>query len=663
MRRLDEHQQDKPTDRGPRLMDAQRFLAEFGHIASAPNGVQRLREMVLGLAFQGKIVENDHEGTETLWLSLARKKADFLTYSTNKKLIRDVELAQWKSSRIPGGWKWISLSSVGHNWGQKIPDASFTYIDVSAINNKQGIIGETAEILEAKDAPSRARKIVKAGTVIYSTVRPYLLNIAIIDKNFEPEPIASTAFAVIHPWEGILSRYLYHWLRSPEFVKYVEAFQTGTAYPAINDEIFFSGPFPLSTLAEQKRIVAKVDELMALCDKLEALQNQRKAARVVLTKEILGRVASNATVDAQAGLQNLSLLVSDVEQIPVLRQTILSLAVQGKLVEQDPGDEPAEKMIEEIRKIKALLFAKGKLKSDKAPDTRRESSVDHRIPQSWCWSNLQEIFEISRGGSPRPAGDPRFFGGRIPWITVGELTKDSSRYLTETSAGLTEEGSTRSRFINPGDLLLTNSGATLGVPKISRILGCINDGVAVLRLFHKFDFNSFAYLFLSSQTTVFRSVNQGMGQPNLNTGIIAGWPIPLPPLAEQKRIVAKVDELMALCDTLETKLRKASQVQEQLAISSIAALTGIHTQEKETMKAPKTELIARLKIGKKPSAKDQSPLAALLVRHQGELDSKVLWQHSGMERIDDFYHQLKFEMNQGWIVQPETPSVRVVGDR
>src|SRR5213078_4659468 len=105
--------------------------------------------------------------------------------------------------------------------------------------------------------------------------------------------------------------------------------------------------------------------------------------------------------------------------------------------------------------------------------------------------------------SPRPAGDPRYFGGPIPWITVQEITKDGDKYLTHTATGLTEEGAKRSRFVNSGDLLLTNSGATLGVPKISGIRACMNDGVAVLRLFHPIQLNDFAYLYLQSQTDAF----------------------------------------------------------------------------------------------------------------------------------------------------------------
>ena len=164
---------------------------------------------------------------------------------------------------------------MSRDWGQKIPDQRFSYIDVSAIDNNKGkIILPT--VMEAANAPSRARKLVTVGTVIYSTVRPYLLNVAIIEKEYAPEAIASTVFAVVHPLGGISSRYLFWYLRSPVFIAYVESKMLGVAYPAINDSQFFSGLLPLPPLAEQHRIVAKVDQLMALCDDLESKLNQAR---------------------------------------------------------------------------------------------------------------------------------------------------------------------------------------------------------------------------------------------------------------------------------------------------------------------------------------------------------------------------------------------------
>lgn len=239
-----------------------------------------------------------------------------------------------------------------------------------------------------------------------------------------------------------------------------------------------------------------------------------------------------------------------------MRQTIRSVAVRGLLKTGSASDESASILANRIELAKARAASHENLKKDKGLWDGLAKEPPFNIPQNWKWVRLQDIFEISRGGSPRPAGDPMYFGGPIPWITVGEVTKDQGKELISTTKGLTELGGEKSRFIYPGDLLLTNSGATLGVPKISHIKGCINDGVAVLRKFHAEDINDFSYLYLQTQTDEFRRVNQGMGQPNLNTPIIAGWYLPLPPLAEQHRIVAKVDELMALCDQLEAQLTR-----------------------------------------------------------------------------------------------------------
>ena len=132
------------------------------------------------------------------------------------------------------------------------------------------------------------------GTVIYSTVRPYLKNIAVIDEDFSPPPIASTAFAILHPWSGISSSYISSYLHSPSFVRYVESVQTGIAYPAINDKQFFGGVFPLPPSNEQQRIVAKVDELMALCDQLEQQSEHQLTAHQQLTDTLLGTLLQPA---------------------------------------------------------------------------------------------------------------------------------------------------------------------------------------------------------------------------------------------------------------------------------------------------------------------------------------------------------------------------------
>nr|WP_309303847.1 hypothetical protein [Vibrio parahaemolyticus] len=215
-------------------------------------GVKKLRELILELAVRGKLVPQDpnDEPASVLLERIAQEKAQLVKEKKIKKP-RKYEPIDDNSLpfNIPSSWKWARIEDLGHDLGQKKPDKTFTYVDVGSINKELGYIDEPS-ILEHSEAPSRARKLVQKNTVIYSTVRPYLLNIAVIDRDFNPEPIASTAFAIIHPLSGISSSYIYRYLRSPSFIEYVESVQTGIAYPAINDKQFFFGLIPVPPSAE-----------------------------------------------------------------------------------------------------------------------------------------------------------------------------------------------------------------------------------------------------------------------------------------------------------------------------------------------------------------------------------------------------------------------------
>ena len=272
------------------MTDATRNLLEqhFDTAFAAPDGIARLRELILTLAMQGKLVEQDPNDppTSELLKEIEREKKRASHEGTKTRRGKEKKLPPIKPEEVPyqlpQGWEWVKIREICHDWGQKTPDAMFTYIDVGAIENYSGTISSNTQLLDASDAPSRARKIVKAGTIIYSTVRPYLLNIAIVEKEYEPEPIASTAFAILHPFGSLSARFIYYYLRSPSFIRYVESTQKGVAYPAINDGDFFSGLFPLPPLPEQHRIVARIDQLMARCDALEKLRKERELKRLAV---------------------------------------------------------------------------------------------------------------------------------------------------------------------------------------------------------------------------------------------------------------------------------------------------------------------------------------------------------------------------------------------
>jgi type I restriction enzyme, S subunit len=318
----------------------------------------------------------------------------------------------------------MRLSDISHDWGQKKPDVKFTYIDVTSINKELGLISEDLKVLNPEDAPSRARKIVKKGTVIYSTVRPYLLNIAIVDKDFDPEPIVSTAFAILHPHSGVLNKYLYHYLRSKPFISYVESEMTGMAYPAINDTKLYKGLIPLPPLAEQKRIITKVDELLALCDKLEARRQKKQELQSKLNNAALDRMFSAEDQEEfeqhwQLICENFDLLYDNPENVEKLRQAILQLAVQGKLVEQNSEDEPASVLIKKVEAERKRSVKQRETKRNESLNSKKISEASCELPRGWEWVHFSDIGEFGRGKSKhRPRNDPVLFNnGKYPLVS------------------------------------------------------------------------------------------------------------------------------------------------------------------------------------------------------------------------------------------------------
>ena len=176
------------------------------------------------------------------------------------------------------------------------------------------------------------------------------------------------------------------------------------------------------------------------------------------------------------------------------------------------------------------------------------------IPESWEWACFGDISEVVRGGSPRPAGSVEFYNGNIPFLKVADLTNDNGVYVYSAENSIKEAGLTKTRFVKAGTLLLTNSGATLGVPKITNIDTTFNDGIAAF-LYLDNSIKLYSYWYLRSQTNNLRAINQGAGQPNLNTDLIKNLIIPLPPVAEQARIVSAIENMFLLLDYIENDKR------------------------------------------------------------------------------------------------------------
>lgn len=647
-------------------MDAQKFLAEFGHIANAPGGVARLRELILSLAFKGELCLPSDESSDALLDDIERQRLDFNGETRKQRLTRQSITSETVVGpyEIPKHWRWVSLSTVGHTWGQKKPDESFVYIDVSSIDNKAGVLGQSPEVISPSTAPSRARKIVKRGTLVYSTVRPYLLNIAIIDRDFDLEPIASTAFAIVHPWKGISVRYLYFYLRSPIFVRYVESVQIGMAYPAVSDEKFYAGVVPLPPAEEQTRIVAKVDELMALCDKLEDDQQKRRKLQNTLRQATLQAVAKaqspHELQTSWARLEaNFGRLFSAPEDVVSLKSLMLNIAMRGFLVEQSGLDTSAHKQLQEIEAERLQRVADKTIKASTAIPLPRAEELPYSLPKGWAWARVADLVEVGTGATPRKS-EHDYYGGAIPWYT-SSATNDKFARVPETYISEKALSETNCKIFPAGSLIvaLYGQGKTRGQVSELTLAGATNQAIAALVFFEaSLRTKRFLKYYFEKIYDEIRLQAEGGPQPNLSVGKIKETFVPLPPVEEQERIVARLDELLGQCEGMSDLLKAKNAAAQQLVRVAVSSLTGIAIeQEEEPVKVPQTELISKLRLGQAPSVNAQAPLASLLARQSGELSAQDLWQRYGGE-IDAFYAQLKIEVAHGWIEEPAVAEVR-----
>ena len=248
-----------------------------------------------------------------------------------------------------------------------------------------------------------------------------------------------------------------------------------------------------------------------------------------------------------------------------LRKKILDLAMRGKLVPQDSQDEPASVLLEKIKEEKAQLIKEKKIKKSKPLPEITEEEKPFEIPESWEWVRLGENIQIDRGGSPRPIKSYLTDDENgINWIKIGD-TKENSKYITSTKEKIIPEGLKKTRLVNKGDFLLSNS-MSFGKPYILKIDGAIHDGWLVISDFVSMLDNDFLYYLLSSKVIKdqFARLATGSTVKNLNKDRVSRVIIPLPPLAEQKRIVAKVEECMQAIKTIEDSSKDYERLQSQL---------------------------------------------------------------------------------------------------
>lgn len=486
---------------------------------------QELKNSILQLAIQGKLVEQrPEEGTAAeLYKQIQAEKQALIKAGKIKKEKPLPEITEDEVPfEIPESWMWVRLRSIVFNRGQETPSEEFCYIDIGSLDNKRQCLNEAETIIAPENAPSRARKLVEFGDILYSTVRPYLHNMCIIDRCFSHKPIASTGFAAMACYVGVNNKYLLYYLMSPSFDLYANNTENakGVAYPAINDDRLYRALITLPPLAEQKRIVSKIEELLPLIERYEK---------------------------AWSRLEDFN------KRFPVdMQKSILQMAIQGKLVEQRPEEGSGEELYKQIQAEKQALIKAGKIKKEKPLPEITEDEIPFEIPESWKWVRLADVIDVRDGTHATPGYLPSGY----PLITgkdfyYGVFDFSKTQYISKEDYNEIRQRSN----VEIGDILFSMIGGNIG--SMIRITpdNYFEMAIKNVALFKQYSYinplTDYLYIFLKSQVSNMQAIAKGGAQSFVPLKTLRSYLFPLPPLAEQKRIVAKLEELLTLCEKLK----------------------------------------------------------------------------------------------------------------
>jgi type I restriction enzyme S subunit len=568
-------------------MKLETFFEKFEMFADAPNAVAKMRELILESAIRGKLVPRNvtDEPASELLKRIASVQAGQVRKQAVLPPVGDDSYLQ-----IPSGWVWTRLGNTGRIFnGDSVSESGKAELakvedGLPFIATKDVGYGRAALVydngLKVPLCDPRF-KVARANAVLIcaeggSAGRK--IGVTNCDVCFGNKLYANEV------WEWIHHRYVFYVYQAPTFFKEFAARMTGIIGGIARSE-FLSIPFPLPPLAEQKRIVAKVDELMALCDRLEAQQQEREEKHKALSRASLARFADAPTPANLQFIFHPSFTIAPAD----LRKSILTLAVQGKLVPQDPEDEPAEDLLHLFRKEQASCWPK-------EYEEPQGFSAIHlpRLPSGWHWYRAEQICGyITKGTTPEKT-KMHSEAGEVPFLKVYNLTfnggLDFSINPTFVSRATHKSELARSA-VTPNDVLMNIVGPPLG--KVSVVTDLypewnINQAIAI---FHPLSGVIGRYLCLCLLQVLELSALVGAktrgtaGQDNISLGQCRGLPIPLPPLAEQRRIVAKVDELMKLVDTLEMQLAASRATAANLLAALVAELTGTPNTGKASIPA------------------------------------------------------------------------------
>jgi len=558
-------------------MNAGRLLMHYEKVADAPDSIASLRKFVLDLAVRGKLVRQhpSDEPASELLKQIAKEKARLVKAGE----VRDKPALPTVSDKempfgIPASWRWVRFANIADFSAGRTPsrnDSTFwnngdhAWVSIADMNDSQ-VLTATKETVTSK-----AREKVFAsepeapGTIIMS----FKLTIGKIARLGIPA-FHNEAIISLRPILAGLDAYLFKVL--PQFARQGDT-KGAIKGATLNRDSISNILIPLPPLTEQHRIVAKVDDLMALCDRLEAARTAREATRDRLAFASLARIndldSETFCDDARFAIEALPKITARPDQIKQLRQAILNLAVRGKLLPQDPNDEPASELLRAIAAERTDLVGRKRIRREKQLMAVSEPEIPFAIPDKWVWSRIGDFVLFTEYGTSQKS---RQSETGVPVLTMGNIQGgdviwNNEKRIPENSDELPD------LFLRNLDLLYnrTNSAELVGKTGIYRgESGARTFASYLIRIRPSQKYSDPRYLNIAMNAPNFREtqiiphIKKQTGQANVNGTVLKNMLIPVPPFAEQRLIVAKVDELMSLCDRLESSLSADAEIRRRL---------------------------------------------------------------------------------------------------
>jgi len=539
-------------------------------------GIKKLRELILELAVCGKLVPQDpkDEPASELLKLIAAEKAELVKQGKIKKQKPLPEISEdEKPFELPKGWEWVRFGDISEieRGGSPRPIKDYITTDGDGLNwikiGDTDIGGKYISSADEKIKPSglhKTRMVYPGDFLLTNSMsfgRPYITLI---------EGCIHDGWLRISPPSSLDKDFLYQLLSSPFIIKAFKEKASGAVVLNLNADKVRETFILIPPFVEQQRIVAKVDELMSLCDQLEQQSLTSLGAHQQLVETLLATLTDSQNAEELAEnwariSQHFDALFTTEASIDALKKTILQLAVMGKLVPQDPNDEPASELLKRIEQEKAQLVKEGKIKKQKPFPPVNDEEKPFELPEGWEWCKLQNITsKITDGDHKTP---PRITNGykllSAKNVRDGYIDYDNCDYISEE-----DYLKSRERCLpENGDLLIVSVGGTIGRSSLIKESAnfALVRSVAIIKplLFNsnylKFSMDSFLLQKIINET------KRGGAQPCLYLSEISNFLFPMPPEKEQKRIVSKIEHLSSICDRLKSRLQSVQQTQLNLA--------------------------------------------------------------------------------------------------